>query len=49
VAINELIAAVAIALGDRPLSTCPLADMNGDQQVAINELIADVNNALNGC
>lgn len=49
VAINELILAVNIALGNQPLSNCQAADANGNGSVAINELIIAVNNALNGC
>ena len=33
----------------RPVSACPAFDANGNGEVAINELIAAVNNALNGC
>ena len=49
VSIAELILAVNIAFGARPIGDCLSADANGDGQVAINELIAAVNNALNGC
>jgi len=49
VAINELISAVNVALGDASLDTCPAADVDGDARVAINELIAAVRNALLGC
>lgn len=49
VSIAELILAVNIALGARPVSDCRSVDTNGDGQVAINELIAAVNNALDGC
>ncbi len=49
VSIAELILAVNIALGARPVGDCPSVDTNGDGQVAINELIAAVSNALNGC
>ncbi|MBX3026225.1 FG-GAP repeat protein [bacterium] len=49
VAVNELVAAVGIALGNLPLATCAAADGDGDGAVAINELIAAVNTALAGC
>ena len=39
---------VNIALGSLPVSDCVAADVNGDNAVEINELIASVNNALNG-
>jgi hypothetical protein len=49
VTIDELIKGVQIALGAAPLSQCPASDPSGDQVVAINELIAAVGNALQGC
>jgi hypothetical protein len=49
VAINELIVAVNIALGERDVADCSSADASGDGTVGINELIRCVGNALNGC
>lgn len=49
VTVNELVAAVAIALGDSPATACAAADGDGDTAVAIGELIAGVNAALVGC
>ncbi len=49
VAINELILAVNIALGNAAVEACTAADANGNGSVAINELIQAVNNALTGC
>jgi len=49
VSINELITAVNIALGNAPLSGCPVTDLDGGGSLEINELIAAVNNALAGC
>jgi hypothetical protein len=49
VEVNELITGVNIALGNLPVSACPVFDANGDDLVGINELIAAVNNALSGC
>lgn len=49
VTVAELIRGVRIALGEAPLDLCPPFDANGDGRVAINELIAAVNNALYGC
>jgi hypothetical protein len=43
------VTAVGIALGNAPVTTCGAADRNGDGMVAINELIAAVTSALNGC
>ena len=46
VAINEIIAAIDIALGTGSLSSCTQADANGDGTVTINELIMAVGVAL---
>lgn len=49
VTIANLITGVAIALGAQPLDACPSFDANQDDTVAVSELIAAVNNALQGC
>lgn len=49
VTVNELIAAVNIALGNAAVSTCTAVDRNGDGDVTVNELIQAVNSALSGC
>ncbi|MGH7789295.1 MAG: YfaP family protein [Candidatus Binatia bacterium] len=49
VAINELIAGVAIALGSASVETCAAMDDNGNGVVAINELVAAVAAALGAC
>ena len=49
VAVNELIAAVNIALGSAAVETCPACDTNASGTVSVNELIAAVRRALNGC
>jgi len=49
VTIDELIAAVDIALGQTDLSGCPSADANQDGSVTVDELIVAVNAALEGC
>lgn len=49
VAVNELVLAVNIALGNAPASQCPSVDRNGDGTVTVSELIQAVNAALNGC
>jgi len=49
VAIDELIAAVRIALGAASVSTCADADTNASGAVEIAELIAAVSRALSGC
>lgn len=49
VSINELIAAVNIALGSLPVEACMPIDKNVDGMISIDELITAVNDALNGC
>jgi len=49
VGVNELVTAVNISLGNRPVDACTAADRNGNGQVAINELISAVRSALDGC
>jgi hypothetical protein len=44
-----LITAVNIALDRAALGTCSAADSDGNGMVAINDLVAAVNSALNGC
>jgi hypothetical protein len=41
--------AASTSPGNSAVSTCPSFDTNGDEMVAINELIAGVNSLLNGC
>lgn len=40
---------VAIALGETELTACSAFDQNHSEHVEINELVAAVANALNGC
>jgi plastocyanin len=49
VAVNELVIGVNIALSRAAVDSCASLDTNGDGQVAINELIGAVGNALRGC
>jgi hypothetical protein len=49
VAINEMVLAVNIALGNAGVSACPAADSNDDGEITVNELIAAVGDALSGC
>ena len=49
VSIAELIRGVNIALGNALLSTCPAFDLDGNHEVSVNELIAAVNSATDGC
>ncbi len=49
VTINELIAAVKIALVSGPYDACINADADHDGSIQINDLVAAVNSALQGC
>jgi len=49
VAINEVVLAVNIALGEATVDACSLVDDNGNDQVSVNELINAVNRMLYGC
>ena len=46
VTVAELVTAVNIALGTRPLADCAAADASGDGQVSITDLVIDVATAL---
>jgi hypothetical protein len=47
--ISDLIVGVSIALGTRPTEACAVFDRDGDNAVEINELIAALDGALDGC
>lgn len=49
VTVDELITMVNIALDTAQVSACPAGDKDGDGTITIVEIIAAVNNALNGC
>lgn len=49
VAVNELVLGVNIALGGAALDACPDYDANASGGVGVEELIAAVNDALQGC
>jgi cysteine-rich repeat protein len=49
VTIDEVIAAVNVALGLADLSRCAGGDANGDEAISIDELVEAVGAALNGC
>ena len=48
-AINELVLAVNIALGTRPVTACAAADTDANGRVSVSELIEAVNGAVNSC
>lgn len=49
VGVEELVRGVNVAVGRAEVSVCTAMDRNGDERVAINELVAAVANALAGC
>jgi hypothetical protein len=49
VTVNELIKGTNIALGNLPLEECPSFDRNMDSQVTVDEILAAVDAALEGC
>lgn len=49
VTVDEVVAAVGIALGSVPLDRCTRADVDGDHHVTVDEAIAAVERALVGC
>jgi hypothetical protein len=49
VSVDEIVTAIAVALGDVPATACPAADRNGDHHVTVDELVASLDAALHGC
>lgn len=49
VAINEVILGVDIALGSAEVEACPQVDRDCDEVAAVNEIIAAIDAALEGC
>ncbi|MBI3785736.1 MAG: hypothetical protein HY270_20275 [Deltaproteobacteria bacterium] len=49
VEVDDLLRAVSIAQGQASLATCLAADLDGDQEVTIEEVIRSVNQAMLGC
>lgn len=49
VTVDEVIAVVNIALGNRALEECPAGDRNFDGVVTVDEIVAAVRHALDGC
>jgi len=49
VAIDEIILGVRIAFGDAPIGDCQAMDGDGNGTVTVNELVAAVTGALQGC
>src|SRR5262249_48115608 len=49
VTLTDIIKVAQIAAGELPLSACPAADRDGNGMVELAEVLAAVNNAINGC
>jgi hypothetical protein len=49
VTVDAILTMVNIALGNAQISACSNGDGDGDTQVTIDEILAAVTNALNGC
>jgi hypothetical protein len=49
VAISDLVRVVERILDDGSSGPCPLADVDGDGRVAVNDAVAAINTALAGC
>ncbi|MGH7789476.1 MAG: hypothetical protein ACRERC_21570, partial [Candidatus Binatia bacterium] len=49
VSINELIVGLNILLERLPLLSCPVADLDGNQRVIVDESVAATGNAIEGC
>lgn len=47
--VDEVVRVSMIALGIKPLTGCPPADVTRDGQITVEEVIAAVGKALNGC
>jgi hypothetical protein len=49
VAIDEILRLVNLALGNGQADGCAVADVDHNQQITVDEIVAAINNALNGC
>ncbi|MDX2169015.1 MAG: hypothetical protein SF182_18250 [Deltaproteobacteria bacterium] len=49
ITVDELVRAVGFVLADGSAPGCPLADIDGDGRVAVNDVVAGVTRALVGC
>jgi hypothetical protein len=49
VKVDEIIILVDIALGNTSIPPCDAGDLNHDNKITVNEILAAVNRALNGC
>ncbi|HYD50391.1 MAG TPA: hypothetical protein VEB21_18685, partial [Terriglobales bacterium] len=49
VTVDELLRLVNLSLGQAPLTDCSCADANDDGAVTVDEVVAGISDALNGC
>jgi hypothetical protein len=49
VTVRDVLTMEVIALGSAPIATCEAGDANDDGQITIDELLAAITDALNGC
>lgn len=49
VTVDEVVALVAIALGNQATTACPTGDTNADGQVTVDEVVNAIGRALSGC
>jgi len=47
--VDEIITGVAIALGEQSIDACPGFDRSADGDVSVDEIVAAVTAALDGC
>ena len=46
---NEVVTLVNIALGELPLSMCPMGDLSQDRAITVDEIVSPMRTALTGC
>jgi hypothetical protein len=49
VTVDEILTMVNIALGTTPVEDCRAGDRNDDGTITVDEILAAVSKALNGC
>lgn len=49
VTVNEIVTSVGIAVAESDLEACPPADIDGSDEVTVDELVVIVDNAMSGC
>jgi hypothetical protein len=49
VTVDEVLILVGVGLGNRSIALCPAGDVNRDGEIAINEIVLALGNALTGC